>query len=52
MLDLEKFGLVELDAQEVNEIEGGLFWIIAIAVAIVAIDVYDAWHGQNGYGHP
>lgn len=38
MLDLEKFGVLEMNAQEVKEVEGG-FLPIAVVVAIWAIEV-------------
>ncbi|WP_395057227.1 class IIb bacteriocin, lactobin A/cerein 7B family [Flavobacterium sp.] len=51
MLDLENLGLVELNAQEVLEIEGG-FWPIVLAVIIVGGAIADAWTGSHGYGQP
>jgi hypothetical protein len=40
-MNLENLNLVELNAQEKREIEGGCFWAI-IAIAIIAYNVYQA----------
>jgi hypothetical protein len=42
-MNLEKLNLVELNAQEVQETEGGLLWYqIAGAIITAAIATYDA----------
>ncbi|EKT3974252.1 bacteriocin [Flavobacterium psychrophilum] len=43
MLDLENLGLVELNAQEVQEIEGGFFLELALGCILVGIAcvIYD-----------
>ena len=40
-MELEKLNLVELNAQEKREIEGGCFWAI-IAIALIAYQTYRA----------
>ncbi len=38
MLELEKFGVVEMSSQEQIEVEGGVLpWIILIAVALLLV---------------
>ena len=56
MLNLESLGLVELNAQEVKETEGGLWAEIAVVAAfccplglgvgIFALGVYNGYHSQ------
>lgn len=40
MLELEKFGLVELSAQEQVEIDGGIFWFILAAALLYSTAAY------------
>ena len=40
-MNLENLNLVELNAQEVQEVEGGLFWIILGAIATACIADWD-----------
>ncbi len=37
MLELEKFGVVEMSSQEIQETEGGIFWFGAIILGICLI---------------
>jgi hypothetical protein len=54
MLELENLGLIELNAQEVQETEGGLFFIpiVIMCVLIVAASVYATSQGQYQEGQP
>ena len=38
MLELEKLGLVEMDSQEVNEVDGGIIPIVVIGIC------WGLWH--------
>ncbi len=40
MLDLKNFGVVELNAQEVQETEGGIFWFGLIILAICLVEAF------------
>lgn len=52
MLELEKFGLVELNAQELQEVEGGLWPLVILCVLIVAESVYQTTQGNYQQGQP
>ena len=54
-MNLENLGLVELSAQEVQEVDGG--WIIAaiiiaVCVCIVASSIHDSNNGVYQQGQP
>ena len=46
MLELEKFEVVEMSSEEIQEIEGGI-WPIIVAVCILGGAIYDAWNGNH-----
>ena len=52
-MNLENLNLVELNAQEVKEVEGGIIpWLIVMAAIYLGGEIYDACHGRGGYGQP
>lgn len=46
MKNLEDLGLVEMNAQEVNEVEGGIVPII-LAVILIGGSVWASWNGNH-----
>ncbi len=41
MLDLEKFGVLEMNAQEAQEVEGGILpWLILAACLLYSANAY------------
>lgn len=53
-MNVEGLNLVELNAQEVKEIDGGLFFVplLIICVLIVAGSIYATSQGQYQQGQP
>lgn len=51
-MNLESLNLVELNAQEVQEVEGGLWPVVALVVIYLAGEIYKSSTGQGEYGHP
>jgi hypothetical protein len=37
MQNLSAYGVTELDSTEMTEVEGGLVWVVVIAVAIILL---------------
>jgi hypothetical protein len=44
IMNLENLNLVELNAQEVQEVEGGLLWKDVAAAAGLCIAIYDGYN--------
>ncbi|MCV9932280.1 hypothetical protein OIU80_08290 [Flavobacterium sp. LS1R47] len=51
-MNLENINLVELNAQEVQEVEGG--WIVPVALAALYLwgEIYKSSNGMDEYGRP
>ena len=51
-MNLEKLNLVELNAQEVQETEGGLWGVVALCVIYLGGEIYKSYNGIGEYGRP
>lgn len=51
-MNLENLDLVELDAQEVQEVEGGIWPVILLAALYLYGEYYKSSHGMGEYGNP
>ena len=55
-MNLENLNLVELNAQEVQEVEGGLIWFAAAAAysaaCVIGVFALGAYNGYNSASHP